>query len=125
MVTVHAVVLGRAAQVGPFDGCPRERHDREAERVRRRIRRRIAGLAADGITVVRDVAPDEMHLDQAILELIEHDTQGLRVSVSERATDREILRGLEAVEDLVDRAAGLGHWRESAGARWRGLAWRP
>ncbi|WP_183095996.1 hypothetical protein [Nocardioides stalactiti] len=122
-VTVHAVIGPRLPQGCAADGCDRERHNRRADQVRRRIERRLAGYIAEGITIVRDVPPADMHVDHASLELIEYDDpHHLRLRISAATPPPEILRALDAVEDIVDQRAKLGAWNAVPRGRWRGLA---
>ena len=87
--------------------------------------RRLAGLAAEGVTVVRVMSADDMQIDDADLEVVEYDdTRGLQVRVCATATPAHLLRGLEAAEDIVDDPSTLGEWRDTSEGRVRGLALR-
>lgn len=119
-VTLHAVIKERSRG----SGCARERQDRELDRQRRRIERRLVAFAAEGIAIVRDVPADDMQLDGAVIELVQDDAVGLMLHISAAAVMADLLRGLEALEDLLDVPGRLGTWTIATTSGWRGIAWR-
>ena len=95
------------------------------DRCRRRFDRRLAALVAAGVTVVRVMSTDDMQIDDAPVEVVEHDdTRGLQIRVCAAATPDQLPRGLEAAEDVVAAPTGLGDWHDTNEGRWRGLALR-
>lgn len=107
------------------EGCDRERHNRLADRCRRRLERRLTAIAAEGVTVVRVISTDDMHVDDAVVEVLEcDDNRGLQIRVCEAAPPDQLLRGFEAAEDVIDESGSLGDWQDTTQGRWRGLALR-
>ena len=49
VVTLHAVIADSLTQRWRTEGCDRERHNRLTDRCRRRIERRLAALAGEGV----------------------------------------------------------------------------
>lgn len=124
-VTLHVVIADTLAQRWRAEGCDRERHDRLTDRCRRRIERRLNALVAEGVTVVRVVSTDDMQVEDAPVEVVEYDdARGLQVRIYATATPVQLLRVVEAVEDVIDDVARLGGWQDATGGRWRGLALR-
>lgn len=121
--TVHAVIVDALADTWGRDGCDRERHDRTADRHRRRIRRRLDALSAEGVTIVKALSVDDMNLDDALVEVIEYaDARAFVIRVCTTAAPSRLLEALELAEDLLDAPARLGPWGDDAAGLWRGLA---
>ena len=121
-VTIHALIVDTLAARWRRDGCDRERHDRAADRDRRRIRRRLAALTSDGVTVVHSTAGG-MSLEGAIVEINEYvDARGFVVRVSSSAAPEQALGALNDAEDLLDEPTRLGPWADDSDGIWRGLA---
>jgi len=124
-VTLHAVIADSLTQQWRSHGCDRERHNRLTDRCRRRIGRRLTALVVEGVTVVRVMSTSDMQIDDAPVEVVEYDdTRGLQIRICEGAKPDQLLRGLEAVEDVLDEPARLGAWQHTTEGRWRGLALR-
>ena len=125
VVTLHAVIADCLSQQWRIEGCDRERHDRLADRCRRRIERRLAALVAEGVTVVRVSSTDDMQINDALVEVVEYDdARGLQIRICATAPPALLLRGLEAAEDLIDIPTALGDWQDTINGRWRGLVLR-
>ena len=76
-------------------------------------------------TGVRVVSTDDMQVEDAPVEVVEYDdARGLQVRIYATATPVQLLRVVEAVEDVIDDVARLGGWQDATGGRWRGLALR-
>jgi hypothetical protein len=121
-VTTHALIVDTLAAQWGERGCDRERHNRAADRDRRRIRRRLAALTSEGVTVVNAPA-DGMSLEGAIVEVLEYvDARGFVVYVCSSATPGQMVAALEIAEELLDEPARLGPWADDAHGIWRGLA---
>lgn len=124
-VTLHAVIADSLAQRWRTEGCDRERHDRLTDRCRRRIERRLAALVAEGVTVVRAMSTDDMQVEDAPVEVVEYaDARGLQIRICATATPVQLLRVVEAAEDVIDDPTKLGDWQSATDGRWRGLALR-
>ncbi len=124
-VTRHAVIADSLTQLWRSEGCDRERHNRLTDRCRRRVERRLTALVAEGVTVVRVLETDHMQIDDAHVEVVEYDdTRGLQIRICAAATPQQLLRGLEAVEDVLDEPTRLGAWQDTTEGRWRRLALR-
>src|SRR5215213_2496666 len=122
-VTLHAVIADSLAEKYRFDGCSMERHNRRTDLCRRRIRRRLAALVDEGVTVFYASAPEEMTVSEATVEVVEcGDARGVHVRVYAETTPERLLRAVEDAEDVVDDRAKLGPWNQTLSARWRGLA---
>ncbi len=66
-----------------------------------------------------------MQVDDAHLEIVEYDdTRALQIRICATAPPDQLLRGLEAAEDVIDQPERLGDWQDTAEGRWRGLALR-
>ena len=125
VVTLHAVIADNLTQRWRADGCDRERHNRLTDRCRRRIERRLAALAAEGVAVVRVMSTDDMQIDDAHLEIVEYDdTRALQIRICATAPPDQLLRDIEAAEDVIDEPTRLGDWQNTPDGRWRGLALR-
>lgn len=102
-----------------------ERQNRLLDRCRGRIERRPTAFAAEGITVRRRTAPEDMAVEDASLEIVEYgDTGRLEIRVSRGAAPHQLLRALERAEEIVDERTRFGAWNVTSTARWRGLALR-
>lgn len=124
VVTLHAVIAD-VADGSHRDGCLMERQNRLLDRCRRRIERRLTAFAAEGITVQRRTAPEDMTVEDASLEIVEYgDTGRLEIRVSRDAAPHQLLRALEQVEEIVDERTRFGAWNVTSTGRWRGLALR-
>jgi hypothetical protein len=66
----------RVADGSRRDGCPMERQNLLLDRCRRRIERRLTVFAAEGITVRRRTAPEDMAVEDASLEIVEYGDTG-------------------------------------------------
>jgi hypothetical protein len=120
---VHALIVDALADTWRRDGCDRERHDRTTDRHRRRISRRLSALAAEGVTIIRATAAEDMNLDGAAVEVMEYaDAHTFLIRVSSTAEPSHILEALELAEDLLDAPARLGPWADDATGLWRGVA---
>jgi len=125
IVTLHAVIADAVADASRRDGCPMERQNRLLDRCRRRIERRLTAFAAEGITVRRWTAPEDMDVEDASLEVLEYgDTGGLEIRLSRDAAPQQLLQTLEEAEEIVDERTKLGAWNVTPTGRWRGLALR-
>lgn len=123
VTTVHALVVDALADTWRRDGCDRERHDRVADRHRRRIGRRLGALAAEGVTIVRVPCAGDMNLDDALVEVLEYaDERAFLIRLCATAEPSRLLEALELAEDLLDAPAELGPWADDAAGVWRGLA---
>jgi hypothetical protein len=123
-VTLHALIADSSRLWGS-EGCDRERHNRLADRRRRRIERRLTALAADGLSIVRVASADDMRVDGAPVEVVEYDDdRRLQVRICVAAPTEKLLDGIEAAEDIVDEPMRLGDWTNTIEGRWRGLAIR-
>lgn len=121
--TLHAVIVEALAEEWRVDGCDRERHDRAADRSRRRTSRRLDALAAEGVTIVRAASADEMTLNDALVEVIEYaDARSFLIRVCTSAQPERLLEAVEIAEELLDSPDQLGSWADDAGGLWRGLA---
>jgi len=121
-VTIHALIVDTLAAQWRRDGCDRERQDRAVDRDRRRIRRRLAALISDSVTVVQSTAGG-MSLERAIVEIIEYvDARGFVVRVCSSAAPDQVLGALHDAEDLLDEPSRLGPWSDDSDGIWRGLA---
>jgi len=124
-VTLHAVIADSLTQRWRSEGCDRERHNRLTDRCRRRLERRLTALIAEGVTVVRVMSTHDMHIDDAVVEVLEYDdSRGLQIRVCEAAPPDQLLRGFDAAEDVLDEPGSLGDWQDTTQGRWRGLALR-
>jgi len=122
-VTLHAVIGDHLSQQWSRDGCDREKHDRRADRERRRIERRISALTSEGVSVVRFATPEDMQVDHVPVEVVQYDDpRGLELHICATATPTQLLRGIEAAEDVIDEPTRLGPWNDTAFGRWRGVA---
>jgi len=102
-----------------------ERQNRLQDQCRRRIGRRLTAFAAEGITVRQRIAPEDMHVHDAALEILEHDgTLGLVIRVSRAVPSHELLQAIDEAEDIIDEPTKLGTWTDTSTGRWRGLALR-
>jgi len=120
---VHAVIVDALADTWIRDGCDRERHDRIADRHRRRINRRLDALAAEGVTIVRALSAEHMSLQDSLVEVIEYaDVCRFLIRVCTSATPDRLLRAVERAEDILDSPDQLGPWADDAAGLWRGLA---
>jgi len=121
---MHAVLVDALADRWGKRGCARERQDRLADQQRRRIERRLLAFAAQGVTVVRTTAGEQMMIDDdAVLEVVQYDDlRGFQLCVSITAAPGTVLRALESAEDLLDDPAELGRWAVTDVGRWRGAA---
>lgn len=125
IVTLHAVIADAVTDGSRRDGCPMERHNRLLDRCRRRIERRLTIFAAEGITVRRRTAPEDMEVDDALLEILEYgDTRRLEIRLSRAAPPHQLLRAIEEAEEIIDEPTDLGPWNVTSTGRWRGLALR-
>jgi len=126
VVTLHAVIADVVADGSHRDGCLMERQNRLLDRCRRRIERRLTAFAAEGITVRRRTAPEDMAVEDASLEIVEYgDTGRLEIRVSrDAAPPPQLLRALEKAEEIVDERTRFGAWNITSTGRWRGLALR-
>ena len=121
--TVHALIVDALADQWGRSGCDREQSDRRRDRCRRRIDRRLRALAADGVTIVRAPSSERMHLDEAIIEVIEYaDLRGFVIRVCVTTDPSRLLRALDLAEDLLDEPERLGPRADDPGGPWRGLA---
>ncbi len=125
IVTLHAVIVDTVAEGSRRDGCSMERQNRFQDRCRRRIERRLAAFAAEGITVRRRAAPEDMQVANARLEILEFaDIRGIEIRVCRAAAPQHLLRAIEGAEDIIDEPTKLGAWTDTPTGRWRGLALR-
>lgn len=123
VTTRHALIVDAMADTWRRDGCDRERHDRIADRHRRRIGRRLNALAAEGVTIVRASRADDMSLGDAFVEVIEYaDTRDFLIRVRATAEPPLLREAVELAEDLLDTPEELGPWVDDATGIWRGLA---
>ena len=121
--TVHALIVDALADSWRRDRCDRELYDRTADRTWRRIRRRLDALAAEGVTIVRALSPEDMCLDMSLVEVIEYaDARRFLIRVCTTADPVRLLRAVELAEDLLDSPDQLGSWADDAAGIWRGLA---
>gem|GEM_PF-1961608 len=124
-VTLHAVLADNLNHRWGSAGCDRERSNRLRDRSRRRIQRRLAGFAAEGIAVIEKLSSEEMQVDSATLEVVEYDDpRGMEIRISAAATPEQVLHGIEVAEDVIDEPDRLGAWMRTDRGRWRGLALR-
>jgi len=124
-VILHAVIADCLAQRWRTDGCDRERHNRLTDRHRRRLERRLTALIAEGVTIVRVMSTDDMQVADAPIEVVEHDdARRVLIRICATAAPDQLLRGLDAAEDVLDEPGSLGDWRDTTEGRWRGLALR-
>jgi len=124
-VTIHAVIADAVADGSRRDGCPMERQNRLLDRCRRRIERRLTAFAAEGITVRRWIAPEDMQVDDAALEILEHgSSRGLEIRLCRSLAPQQLLRALEEAEEIIDEPTKLGAWNFTSTGRWRGLTLR-
>jgi len=122
-VTLHAVIGDHLSQQWSDDGCDREQHNHRTDRNRRRIERRIAALTSEGIAVIRFTAPEDMQLDHVPVEVVQYDDhRGTQLHICASATPSQLLRGIEAAEDVIDEPTKLGPWNDTPCGRWRGVA---
>jgi hypothetical protein len=123
VVTVHAVIVDVLADRWRREGCDREHYDRNTDRCRRRMERRLRALEADGVTVIREPSIEAMSVDDSFVEVIEYaDTRGVVLRVCVTAEPRRVLHVLDLAEDLIDAPTQLGVWTDHADGRWRGVA---
>jgi len=123
LVTVHAVIVDVLAGRWGREGCDRERHDRRADRDRRRIERRLRALVADGVTVIREPYIEAMSVDDSVADLIEYaDPRGVVLRICVTAEPSRVLHALDIAEDLLDAPSQLGLWTVDEDGQWRGLA---
>jgi hypothetical protein len=121
--TVHALIPNPPPDSWRRDGCDRERENRLADQSRRRIQRRLNEFATEGVTIVRAQSADQMHIDDAVIEVMEFDdARGLLLRVCVSIEPDRLLSALERAEDYLDAPSELGPWIEGAAGRWRGLA---
>jgi hypothetical protein len=121
--TLHAVIVDALADAWLRDGCDRDRHDRIADRHRRRIDRRLNALAAEGVTIVRAPSAEHMSLQGSLVEVIEYvDVCRFRIRVCTAAAPDRLLRAVELAEDILDSPDQLGPWADDAAGLWRGRA---
>jgi hypothetical protein len=121
--TVHAIIFDALADAWRHDGCDRERYDRTADRDRRRIRRRLNALAAEGVTIVRAHSTDDMTVDNALVEVIEYAyIPRFLLRVFTTATPSRVLEAVELAEDALDDPTRLGPWADDSQGLWRGVA---
>jgi len=119
------VIADSLTQRWRSEGCDRERHNRLTDRCRRRLERRLTAIAAEGFTVVRVMSIEGMRVDDAAVEVLEYDDdRGLQIRIRGTAAPEQLLRGLEAAEDVIDEPGSLGDWQDTTEGRWRGLALR-
>ena len=125
VVTLHAVIADVVADGSHRDGCLMERQNRLLDRCRRRIERRLTAFAAEGITVRRRTAPEDMGVEDASLAILEYGETGqLEIRLSQDAAPHQLLQALEEAEDIIDGRTKLGAWNVTSTGRWRGLALR-
>jgi len=99
--TIHALIVDALSDQWDRGGCDREQTDRRTDRCRRRVDRRLRALAADGVTIVRLLSSERMHLDEAIIEVIEYaDLRGFVIRVCATTDPGRLLRALDLAEDL-------------------------
>lgn len=121
--TLHAIIGDVLADEWRSEGCDRERHDRIADRCRRRINRRLGALAAEGVSIVRASSGEEMNLDSSLVEVIEYaDDHGFLLRICACAPPSRLLQAVELAEDLLDSPDRLGPWADDTTGIWRGLA---
>lgn len=121
--TLHAVIVDVLADKWTSKGCDRERHDRTADRHRRRVSRRLDALAAEGVTVVRARSREDMSVARSLIEVVEY--AGARIfliRVCTSAPPDRLLRAVELAEDILDWPHHLGPWADDAAGLWRGVA---
>jgi len=117
------LIVDAMADTWRRDGCDRERHDRTADRHRRRTRRRLNALAAEGVSIVRASSAEQMSLVGALVEIIEYaDTRDFLIRVRATAEPPLLREAVELAEDLLDTPDQLGPWVDDATGIWRGLA---
>lgn len=121
--TRHALIVDYMADTWRRDGCDRERHDRVADRHRRRIGRRLNALAEEGVSIDRASSAEDMSLVGAIVEVVEYaDTRDFLIRVRATAEPPLLREAVELAEDLLDTPEELGPWVDDATGIWRGLA---
>ncbi|RHW22769.1 hypothetical protein D0Z08_31145 [Nocardioides immobilis] len=124
-MTLHALIADNATDGSRRDGCPMERQNRLQDQCRRRIERRLTAFVAEGIMVRRQIAPEDMQVDDAALEILEHHgTRRLEIRVSRAVPSHELLQAIDEAEDIIDEPTKLGAWTDTSTGRWRGLALR-
>lgn len=124
-VTLHAVLADNLIDGIRRDGCAMERHNRLQDQSRRRIERRLTAFVAEGITVLRHVAPEDMQVKDAVLEIVEHhDTHSIEIRISRATPSPELLEAIDEAEDIIDDPTRLGAWTDTSTGRWRGIALR-
>ncbi|RHW24094.1 hypothetical protein D0Z08_26475 [Nocardioides immobilis] len=78
----------------------------------------------EGVTV-RGMSTDDIRVEDAPVEVVEYaDARGLQIRICATDTPIQLLRVVEAAEDVIDDPARLGDWQDTTGGRWRGLALR-
>jgi hypothetical protein len=75
---------------------------------------------AEGITVVRVMSTDDMQVEDAPVEVVEYDARGLQIRICATATPVQLLRGVEAAEDVLDEPTRLGNWQDTTVAAGAG-----
>lgn len=125
-VTLHAVITDNTTDRSRRDGCSMERLNRLQDRSRRRIERRLKGFAAEGITVQRQIAPEDMQVHDSPLEILQHGGTGrLEIRICRAIPPLQLLQAIEKAEDIIDEPTRLGPWNNTPTSRWRGLSLRP
>lgn len=121
--TLHAVVVDALAHMWRREGCERERHDRLADRDRRRTSRRLVALAAEGVTIVQAPSSTQMSVRNSLVEVIEYaGARRFLIRVCMAAPPDRVLRAIELAEDILDSPDQLGPWADEPTGLWRGLA---
>jgi hypothetical protein len=105
------------------DGFSHRETDRRRDRCRRRVDRRLRALAADGVTIVRALFSERMHLDAAIIEVIEYaDRRGFVIRICATAEPSRLLDALDLAEDPSRRAHPARPLGRPPRRTWRGPA---
>lgn len=119
--TWHALLLPPERRDKRGDAC--EMQNRRADQSRARVRRRLAGMQAIGVAVIRKSTFAQMQLDDAVVEIVQYDAR-VEVRLCEAADPREQVKAIETLEELLDDLELLGEWTMTKTCRWRGVAIR-
>jgi hypothetical protein len=75
--------------------------------------------------VVGIMSTDDMQVEDAPVDVVEYaEARGLPIRICATVTPVQLLRVIEAAEDVIDDPARRGDWPDTTGGRWRGRALR-
>jgi hypothetical protein len=72
---------------------------------------------AEGVTVVGVMSTDDMRVEDAPVDVVEYaEARGLQIRICATVTPVQLLRVIEAAEEVIDDPARLSDWPDTTGA---------